>query len=82
MEQAIAACEIERILKESGVDTALESIQCLAFAKVGKNRVHVAKVLEVHIDRGLDHEGLKVKEILLLFKGGLSHGSKANLPKP
>lgn len=80
VEQIITTSEIEAILSASEADTSFEGIKRLAIARFGSEAVRVVEVSDIHIDWGSDRDGLKVNETLLLFKEGVYHGSKANLP--
>ncbi|MFL1465098.1 hypothetical protein [Marinobacter sp. HN1S83] len=80
VEQIITTSEIEAILRNSGADTSFESIKRLAIDRFGSEAVRAVEVSDSHIKWGSDRNGLKVNESLLLFKDGVYHGSKANLP--
>ena len=80
VEQMITTSEIEAILRDSGTDTSFEGIKRLAIDRFGSEAVRSVEVSDVHIEWGSDRTGLKVNESLLLFKDGIYHGSKANLP--
>jgi len=80
VEQIITTSEIEAILRNSGADTSFEGIKRLAIGRFGSEAVRAVEVSDIHIKWGSDRNGLKVNESLLLFKDGVYHGSKANLP--
>jgi hypothetical protein len=70
--------EIEDILKASGADISIEGIKKSAEARFGS--IQAVEVGEDQIQFGSDGKGLKVSNTLLLFKDGVYHGSKADLP--
>jgi len=80
VEQMITTSEIEAILRDSGADTSFEGIKRLAIDRFGSEAVRAVEVSDIYIKWGSDRTGLKVNESLLLFKDGVYHGSKANLP--
>ena len=80
VEQMITTSEIEAILRDSEADTSFEGIKRLAIDRFGSEAVRTVEVSDIHIKWGSDRTGLKVNESLLLFKDGVYHGSKANLP--
>ncbi|MBC6905237.1 hypothetical protein DWB84_07150 [Saccharophagus sp. K07] len=78
--QFITTSEIEQLLKASSADPSIEGIKTLAESQFGTSSVQAVEVSDIHTYFGSDNIGLKVNNTLLLFKDGLYHGSKADLP--
>ena len=78
--QFFTTSEIENILKASGADTSMTSIQKSAEHRLGAGPVQIVDVDDVHLKFGVDSKGLNINTTLILFKDGSYHGSKANLP--
>lgn len=78
--QFIATSEVESILKASSTDLSFDSIKQISISVFGKESVHIVNLENEFTEYGSDRLALGVNKTLLIFKDGLYHGSKANLP--
>ena len=79
--QFVTTSEIEGILKASGADVSIAGIKKSAEIRLGANSVQTVDVGKIHAQLGSDSKGLKINRTLILFKNGVYHGSKADLPQ-
>jgi hypothetical protein len=80
LNQFIATSEIESILKQAANDTTIGNIKSIAVRQFGENNVRVVELKGKLPEYGSGYIALGVNDTLLLFKDGIYHGSKANLP--
>jgi hypothetical protein len=80
LNQFITTSEVENILKLAAEDASIENIKEIAIGEFGEESVHFVDLQGKFNEFGSDNIALGVNETLLLFKGGVYYGSKANLP--
>ena len=77
--QFITTSDIENILKTTNEDMSFAKFQEIAL-KNPNLYMKVIDISEPYLSDGIDKQGIKISETILLFENGIYVGSKANLP--